>query len=86
VTTAWRRHVDRDVQRRLPVTPTQLTVLDLLSRGLTADAIASRLGVSLTTVRRHVTRLYGRLEAVNAAHAVRRGFDRGLLVPGEDAP
>lgn len=77
---AARRRTSRDGQRGLPPTAVQLAVLDLLSRGLTADAVATRLGVSVATVRTHVTRLYGRLDAVNAAHAVRRGFELGLLV------
>lgn len=71
-------------QRDLPPTSAQLLALDLLSRGRTVREVAEALGVSVNTAKTHVARLYARLGAVNAAHAVRLGTERGLLT--DDAP
>jgi DNA-binding NarL/FixJ family response regulator len=45
----------------LDLTRTQVTVLDLLSRGLTNAAIADRLSVSEDTIAKHVTRMAKKL-------------------------
>jgi DNA-binding CsgD family transcriptional regulator len=58
--------------------PQQLTILQLMAEGLNDDAIASRTGLSVTTVRRHITAVLkrlnvtGRFAAGAAAH--RRGW------------
>lgn len=66
-------------------TPYQRRVLELLSRGLSRGDVARVFGVTIDTIKTHIQRLYRRLGATNAAHAVRLGFERGLLVPGPDA-
>lgn len=72
----------RATQRGLPPTPSQVQVLDLLSRGHGIRQIARLMSVSHNTVKTHVRRLYARLEVECATHAVRVGFERGLLRPG----
>jgi DNA-binding CsgD family transcriptional regulator len=58
--------------------PQQLAILQLMAEGLNDDAIASRTGLSVTTVRRHITAVLkrlnvtGRFAAGAAAH--RRGW------------
>lgn len=59
-------------------TPAQRNVLELMALGMTDDSIASRLGVSTSTVRRHITALTARLGASSrfamGAAATRRGW------------
>lgn len=78
----------RDDVSYLPLTDQQREVLYHVSRGLENTEVADLLGVSLDTVKTHLYRLYRRLDARNRAHAVRRGFERGLLaaddVDGDD--
>lgn len=78
VTTARaRRNYRYDVN--WPLTPTQLRVLELRSHGLTGIQVARVLHMSIDTVKTHTRRLLSRLDAVNVTHAVRLGFERGLL-------
>lgn len=59
-------------------TPAQQKVLELMARGLNDDAIARRLDISTTTVRRHITALGDRLGTSSrfalGAAAQRRGW------------
>jgi DNA-binding CsgD family transcriptional regulator len=61
---------------RLP--PAQQRVLELMAEGLPDAAIARRAGISVTTVRRHITAIMGRLGAESrfaaGAAACRRGW------------
>jgi DNA-binding CsgD family transcriptional regulator len=58
--------------------PAQQAVLELMAEGLHDDAIARRAGVSVTTVRRHITAIMTRLGVSNrfaaGAAAQRRGW------------
>ena len=56
-----------------------LTVLCLLAEGLTATAIASRLGCSAGTVRKHLEHAYAKLGVHDRLLAVRRMQELGLL-------
>lgn len=64
---------------RLPLTERQVELLYLMSLGLTNVEIARRWGLALDTIKTHTSRLFARLDARNRAHAVRCGFERGLL-------
>lgn len=69
------------------ITDRQIQVLNLLSRGKTYPQISRALGVSESTVSAHQRHLYANLQAVCAPHAVRRGFELGLLgADSEKAP
>jgi DNA-binding CsgD family transcriptional regulator len=61
-------HLDRQEQ-----------ILDLVSYGHTYAATAHKLGIGHASVTSHLRRLYARLDAESAAHAVRRGFETGVL-------
>jgi DNA-binding NarL/FixJ family response regulator len=59
-------------------TPAQRKVLELMAEGLLDEAIASRAGISKTTVRRHVTAIMARLNVSSrfaaGAAAQRKGW------------
>ena len=60
------------------LTPAQRAVLELMAEGLHDDAIAHRVGISTTTVRRHITAIIDRLGVKSrfaaGAAAQRRGW------------
>jgi DNA-binding CsgD family transcriptional regulator len=61
------------------ITPRQHVVLCHLSQGLTAAAIAHRLGLSARTVEKHLENLYRALGARDRLEAVLKARDHGLL-------
>ncbi|WP_433368433.1 response regulator transcription factor [Actinoplanes sp. CA-142083] len=70
-----------------PLTDREMQILRMLADGYERTEIARRLGTvrgtSLGTVKADMVKLYGRLGARNAAHAVALGHQYGLL--GADA-
>jgi DNA-binding NarL/FixJ family response regulator len=60
------------------LTDREREVLDLVARGLTNQAIASRLTLSEKTVRNHVSNVFGKLLVADRAEAVARARDAGL--------
>jgi DNA-binding NarL/FixJ family response regulator len=68
-------------QARNPLTGMQLEILDLMSRGLTCVEIASELDRAEQNIKNHRANIYRRLNVNNPAHAIRRGFELGLLKP-----
>jgi DNA-binding CsgD family transcriptional regulator len=61
------------------LTPRQHAVLRLLAEGRTVRAIGSRLGISQSTVDKHVRDLYRRLGTQDRASTIRAAQVRGLL-------
>ncbi len=61
------------------LSPREAQLLVLVADGLSNEAIAGRLGVSVETVKTTVTRMRRKLGAANRAHAVTLGFRAGLL-------
>jgi LuxR family transcriptional regulator, maltose regulon positive regulatory protein len=51
----------------------------LLAAGATNRAVAKELVVTLDTVKRHVSHLFGKLEVANRTQAVARARELGLL-------
>lgn len=70
-----------DAAAAVHLTPRELVVLDLLSRSLTAAAIARRLAVAERTVQKHLQRIYRKLGAADRLGAVRRAECLGLVQP-----
>lgn len=64
------------------LTARELRVLNMVACGMTNGQIARRLSLSEDTVKTHMTRLFGRLDACNRAHAVALGYEQGYLVVG----
>ena len=62
-----------------PLSPRQRQVLALLDQGLGPTAIATRLGVSLATVRNHVAAVLHRLGCHSQLEAVATARRRGLI-------
>jgi len=66
----------------LGITPRQVEVLDFLLAGMPTKVIASRLGVSDSTVKAHTMAIFRTLKVRNRTEAVleasRRGFQMGL--------
>lgn len=63
------------------ITPRQRDVLELASLGLSDAQIGARLHLSETTIKRHLSVLYARWGCRGRCHAVRVGFERGVLTP-----
>ena len=61
------------------ITPRQLQVLRLLSRGMTNAQIAREMGISANTVRIHVERVRKQLGARTRGEAVAKAYQMGLL-------
>jgi non-specific serine/threonine protein kinase len=61
------------------LTPAELGVLQLLSGGLTTREIAAELVVSISTVDRHLTHIYGKLGVRNRAEATAFALKQGLV-------
>lgn len=62
------------------LTAQQLKVLSYVSHGYSNAAIGTELFVSEDTVKTHVRKVMLALGATDRAHAVRIGFEEGLLV------
>ena len=70
---------DRQLLSPFPdLTDREREVLDLVARGLTNSAIASRLVVSEKTVRNHVSNVFTKLAVSRRSEAVARARDAGL--------
>jgi DNA-binding NarL/FixJ family response regulator len=65
------------------ITTRQVEALDLVSRGYSNAAVARKLFITEDTAKTHLHRLFVALRARSRAHAVRIGFELGLLVPDE---
>jgi DNA-binding NarL/FixJ family response regulator len=61
------------------LTPRELEVLGLMSGGLTMRQIATRLGISPSTVETHVAKLYRKLSVRTRVQAVSRAAALGLI-------
>jgi LuxR family transcriptional regulator, maltose regulon positive regulatory protein len=61
------------------LTARELEVLGLLAAGLSNQAIAEELVITLDTVKRHVTHILGKLAAANRTQAVARAQELELL-------
>ncbi len=60
------------------LTDREREILVLMTHGLSNQAIADRLVVSLKTVRNNVSNIFSKLEVVNRAQAILRARDAGL--------
>lgn len=67
----------------MDVTERQLEMLRYVSHGYSNGEIAKKTNVALDTVKTHLRRLFAELGAVDRAHAVRIGFEEGMLFPAE---
>ena len=61
------------------LSPRQGEILSLVSQGMTNDAIANRLGISIPMVRQHLDALFHKIGASNRAEAVAIALRKHLL-------
>lgn len=62
-----------------PLSPRELEVVACIAAGLTNAQIASQLVISVFTVKKHVTNIFGKLGVTTRTQAVARARDYGLL-------
>ena len=62
-----------------PLSPREMEVLALLAEGKSNQEIAAELVVALSTVKRHIHNIYGKLEVGSRTQAVARGWELGLI-------
>jgi len=70
---------DRRERTQTVLSPREAEVLVFLADGLSAPQIAARLGLSPSTIKTHLQRLYERLGVSDRAAAVAEGMRRGLI-------
>jgi DNA-binding CsgD family transcriptional regulator len=73
------RGLHADHSPAVALTPRELNVLHLLATGMSADAMARRLGISPRTVHKHLQALYRKLGAADRLSAVLHAQNAGLL-------
>jgi DNA-binding CsgD family transcriptional regulator len=61
-------------------------VLTGMSFGLTQQQIARWLNLKIDTVKTHASRIYGKLNARGCQHAIRIGFEQGILTARDTDP
>jgi LuxR family maltose regulon positive regulatory protein len=64
-----------------PLSEREIEVLQIIADGLTNQEIASRLYLSLNTVKVHTRNIYGKLDVNNRTQAVAKARDLGILTP-----
>jgi LuxR family maltose regulon positive regulatory protein len=64
-----------------PLSERELEVLQLIAEGLTNQEVATRLYLSLHTVKAHARNIYAKLGVKNRTQAVARGKALGILSP-----
>lgn len=64
-----------------PLSERELEVLHLIAEGLTNPEIASKLFISLHTVKAHASHIYGKLDVHNRTQAVTKATTLGMLPP-----
>ncbi|WP_283169920.1 response regulator [Curtanaerobium respiraculi] len=65
------------------LTDREREILRLVARGMGNDAIAEELVISPATVKTHVARIMGKLDAHDRAQLVVIAYERGLVKPGQ---
>ena len=62
-----------------PLSERELEVIRYIATGVSNREIADQLVVELSTVKKHLTHIYGKLEVLNRAQAILRAQQLGLV-------
>ncbi len=62
-----------------PLSGREIEVLKLIEGGLSNQDIAAKLFITITTVKRHISNIYAKLEVKNRTQAVSRGKELGFF-------
>ena len=73
------RQAREGTEVRATLTAREHEILELISRGLTMQQIATRLGISPRTVETHVSKLYRKLAVRTRVQAVARAASLGII-------
>jgi DNA-binding NarL/FixJ family response regulator len=65
------------------LSPREREIMNLMAEGMTAEAIANELNVSVETVRTHVRNVIRKLQARNRVHAIALALERGEIALSE---
>ena len=68
------------------LSPRELEILTWSAKGKTYWEIARILGIAYSSVHSHINTYRAKLNAVNIAHAVARGYELGLIELGTAEP
>src|SRR3712207_6075536 len=66
------------------LSPREREIMHLMAEGMTAEAIAAKIAVSVETVRTHVRNVIRKLQARNRVHAIAIALERGEIALSED--
>lgn len=62
-----------------PLSDRELDVLRLIAEGHTNQAIADELFIALSTVKKHINNIYGKLNVANRTQAIKRARELTIL-------
>jgi two-component system NarL family response regulator len=65
--------------RKAELSPREIEVLKLIANGLSNKEVASQLGVTEATAKKHMTGVLAKLGAKDRTHALRLGLERGII-------
>jgi two-component system NarL family response regulator len=65
--------------RKAELSPREIEVLKLIAHGLSNKEVASQLGVTEATAKKHMTGVLTKLGAKDRTHALRLGLERGII-------
>lgn len=71
--------LDRDGDRRGPLSPRELEVLRLVASALSNAQIATKLRITEGTVKRHLTNVYAKLDATSRVDAINQAIRAKLI-------
>lgn len=68
--------LEKKVNRDLPITTREMELLEELSNGLLYKEIATKLGITIGTVKQHIHKIYDKLQVNNRTEAINKFLNR----------